>query len=325
MSTESSESSKSSETPITVIGAIIANFIIAVAKFVAAIFTGSSSMLSEGIHSLADTGNQALLLLGINLSKRPADETHPFGYGKELYFWSVIVAMILFGIGGGLSMYEGITHLQHPGELRDPLWNYVVLGIAMVAEGTSLGIAINEFFKHEKEPEEGVWEAIKESKDPSIFVVLFEDSAAVIGLILAFLGVFLSHRFTNPLFDGLASISIGIVLAAVAVFLAYESRELLLGERADPETVNSIQEIAQDNPNVKSISDILTMHFGPKQVLLTMNIRFKDGLSGDEIANTMDNLETKIRKKHKKVDRIFIEAESIRDFNGAAEDDNPQQ
>jgi cation diffusion facilitator family transporter len=318
-------SSNSSETPITVIGAIIANFIIAVAKFVAAVFTGSSSMLSEGIHSLADTGNQGLLLLGINLSKRPADETHPFGYGKELYFWSVIVAIILFGIGGGLSIYEGITHLQHPEELRDPLWNYVVLGVAMIAEGTSLGIAINEFFKHEKEPQEGVWEAIVESKDPTLFVVLFEDSAAVTGLILAFLGVFLSHRFTNPLFDGLASIAIGIVLATVAIFLAYQSRELLLGERADPATIDSIQAIAQQNSNVQSISNILTMHFGPNQVLLTMDVRFKAGLSGDEIANTMDDLETNIRKKHKKVDRIFIEAESIRDLkkSQAVKDSQP--
>ena len=145
--------SESSKTPITVIGAIIANFIIAVAKFVAAVFTGSSSMLSEGIHSLADTGNEALLLLGVNLSKRPADETHPFGHGKELYFWSIIVAMILFGLGGGLSIYEGITHIQHPETLRDPIWNYVVLGIAMLAEGTSLGIAINEFYKQEKKPQ----------------------------------------------------------------------------------------------------------------------------------------------------------------------------
>lgn len=310
-------SSESSETPITVVGAIIANFVIAAAKFVAAIFTGSSSMLSEGIHSLADTGNEALLLLGVNLSRRPADETHPFGHGKELYFWSIIVAMILFGLGGGLSIYEGITHIQHPEVLRDPTWNYVVLGVAMLAEGTSLGIAVNEFFKKEKKPQEGIWQAILESKDPSIFVVLFEDSAAVTGLTLAFLGVYLSHRFKAPLFDGLASILIGILLASVALLLANQSRQLLLGERADPSTVDSIQEIAQDDPNVQSISDILTMHFGPKQVLLAMDVRFRDGLSGDGIADAMDRLESKIRKKHPEVDRIFIEAESVRDMKKA--------
>jgi cation diffusion facilitator family transporter len=302
-------SSRTSEKPIFVYGAIAANLAVAVTKFIAAFFTGSSSMLSEGIHSVVDTGNQSLLLLGIHLSKRPADETHPFGYGKELYFWSLIVAMLLFGIGGGMSVYEGITHWQHPNPLEDPTWNYVVLALAFVFEGVSWTIALKEFL-----PEVGqksFWQAIRTSKDSSIITVVFEDSAALAGLTVAFLGVFLSHRFNIPQLDGAASIIIGLILAVVAILLAYESRGLLLGESADTTIVTSIQKLAKADPAVEQVKYPLTMHFGPDEVLLNLDIQFCPELSATEVISTVDRLEKAIRKEYPNIKHIFIEAEAI--------------
>ncbi|MGD1994190.1 MAG: cation diffusion facilitator family transporter, partial [Anaerolineae bacterium] len=227
----------SSAKPVTIYAAIAANFLIAVSKFIVAGITGSSAMLSEGIHSVADTGNQALLLLGIRLSKRPSDADHPFGHGKELYFWSLIVAIVLFGVGGGISLYEGIIHLQHPAELGDPTWNYVVLGMATVFESFAFVIAFRELVR--AAGQKSMWQAVRESKDPTIFVVLFEDAAALAGLIVAFLGVFLGHQLDMPILDAISSLVIAVILMSVAAFLAYESRLLLLGEAADPEIVQS--------------------------------------------------------------------------------------
>lgn len=298
-----------SKKPIAVYGAIVANFIIAVTKFVAAAFTGSSAMISEGIHSVVDTGNQSLLLLGIHLSKKPADATHPFGHGKELYFWGLVVAMILFGAGGGMSIYEGITHLQHPGELRDPTWNYAVLGIGFVVEMISFGIALREF--HHMKGKEPFWSAIFTSKDPSIFIVLFEDFAALAGLVIAAVGIFLAHTFQNPLFDGVASIVIGVLLGAIAIFLAYESRKLLLGESATKDTVQGIRDLAESEPNLNVVKQPYTMHFGPDEILLNLSVRFTKGLSGKALALAVDQLEKSIQKKYPNVKHIFIEAESI--------------
>ena len=296
--------------PIAVYGAIVANFIIAVTKFVAAFITGSSAMLSEGIHSLVDTGNQGLLLLGIRQSKQPADETHPFGHGKELYFWGLVVAIVLFGVGGGMSMYEGITHLQHPVEVGDPTWNYVVLAISFVVESISWLIAVREFLPT-KEPDESYWRAIRTSKDPSSFVVIFEDSAALIGLVLAFLGVFLAHQFNEPLLDGVASILIGLTLAAVAIYLAYESKALLVGESADLEMVRTIRHMAEENKNVAQVGDPLTMHFGPEEILVNMAVEFREGLSGQEMMATLDRLEAEIQEKYPAVKHLFIEADAL--------------
>ena len=303
----------SSKKPIAVYGAMAANAFIAVTKFIAAALTGSSAMLSEGIHSVVDTGNQSLLLLGIHLSKKPADETHPFGHGKELYFWGLIVAIILFGVGGGMSLYEGITHFQHPSELGDPLWNYVVLGIAFVAEGISFGIALREFsHARGKEP---FWKAIHTSKDPSIFVVLFEDFAALTGLVIAALGVFLSHTFQSPLYDGIASILIGILLGSIAVLLAYESRQLLLGESASQGTVQGILNLAEGEPNVKVVKKPYTMHFGPDEILLNLSVQFSEGLSGKAMVQAVNDLEKNIQNEYPTVKYIFIEAESIAQTN----------
>lgn len=303
--------SSNQERPIAVYGAIGANLLVAITKFVAAFFSGSSSMLSEGIHSIVDTGNQLLLLLGIRRARQTADSSHPFGYGQELYFWTLIVAMLLFGLGGGMSIYEGITHLEHPSALDDPFWNYLVLGLALLFEGTSFGIAIHEL--RSATDEENLWQAVRQSKDPTIFVVVFEDAAALLGLVTAFIGVFLSHRLANPRIDGIASIVIGILLAAVAVLLAYESRGLLLGESADQDKVEHIRSLAQADPQVVSAGRPLTMHFGPQEVLLNLDVQFREGLSSAELAASVDRMEKSIRQAHPEIKRIFIEVESLID------------
>ena len=295
--------------PIAVYGAMAANFLIAVTKFAAALFTGSSSMLSEGIHSLADTGNQALLLLGAHRSAKAADTSHPFGYGQELYFWSLVVAIILFGLGGGMSMYEGIIHILHPSELEKAFWNYVTLFLAFVFEGTSFAIALRELLR--EMDNETIWQAVRNSKDPMIFVVLFEDFAALVGLVLAFLGVFFSHRFKTPWLDGAASILIGALLAAISMMLAYESKGLLLGESADRKTVRRIHEIVVADKDVQQARQPLTMHFGPREVLLNLDVRFRSGLSSDELAAAIDRLEQNIRQAFPEVRRIFVEAQSL--------------
>jgi len=300
--------------PITVYFAIGANALIAVIKFVAAFFTGSSAMLSEGIHSVVDTGNQLLLLLGIHRSKKPADELHPFGHGKELYFWGLIVAMVLFGIGGGMSVYEGISHLLHPSPLTDPTWSYVVLGIAFVVEGIALTVALRELLRR-KQKNESVWQAMRGSKDPAIYVVVAEDTAALLGVVVAALGIFLGHRLNNPMWDGTASIVIGGILAAVAVFLAWESKGLLIGESADVEIVRRVHELAEADPAVESVQRPLTMHFGPDQVLLAMGVHFKSKLPASELVAAVDRLKARIEKDCPRIQRIFIEAASLKEHS----------
>ena len=299
-----------SESKVAVFAAIAGNLAIAVMKFAAAAFTGSSAMLSEGIHSVVDTGNGGLLLLGIHKSKKPADEMHPFGYGKELYFWSLIVAVLIFAVGGGISVYEGIIHIIHPVPLEDPTWNYVVLGLAMIFEGIVFIIALREF-NAQKGKDETYWQAIKVSKDPTTFTVLFEDSAAMLGLVVAFIGVFLAHYFHNPYLDGAASIFIGVILASVAVLLAYESKGLLVGEGANPETLKNIRKLAKAEPGVEKVINPLTMHFGPHTVLLTVDIEFDKKLSALEVEETVDRLEKSIRREHPDIKHIYIEAGAV--------------
>ena len=306
-----SVSSQSPERPITVYGAIAANAVIGVSKLAAGVISGSSAMLSEAIHSVVDTGNELLLLLGIHRSKRPADELHPFGHGKELYFWSLIVAILLFGLGGGMSIYEGISHLRHPVAIRDPTWSYVVLGIAFLAEGTSWAIALNKLLKRRK-PGQGIWDTVRASKNPAVFVVLAEDSAALLGVLVAFLGVMLGHSLRNPYLDGAASIIIGLILATVAGFLTYESRDLLVGESADADVLQAIRKLAESDPAVVGVSRPLTMHFGPDQVLLNLDVEFRPDLSAAEITAAVDRLEAGIRRECPSIKRIFIEAESLK-------------
>ena len=293
----------------TIFAAIGANLAIAITKFIAATITGSSAMLSEGIHSVVDTANELLLLLGIRLSQKPPDENHPFGHGQELYFWTLIVAILIFSVGGGMSIYEGISHLLHPSPLEDPLWNYVVLGFAIVFESFSWTVAFKEFLP--QKGEQNIWQAVRTSKDPTIFTVLFEDSAALLGLFVAFCGVFFGHIFNNPYLDGTASILIGIILAIVAVILAYESRGLLVGESANKAIVASIRQIAVSDPAVEGVMRVLTMHLGPHEVLLNLEIQFHKNLSAEEIASAVERIEQTICTKQPDIKQIFIEAKSL--------------
>lgn len=293
----------------TIYAAMAANFAIAVTKFIAASLTGSSAMLSEGIHSVVDTGNELLLLLGIRLSRKPADDSHPFGYGQELYFWTLIVALFIFAIGGGMSIYEGINHIQDPEPLTDPFWNYVVLGLAVVFEGYSWNIALQEFLS--SKGKDSLWTAIRASKDPTIFTILFEDTAALIGLFIAFIGVFSGHLLRNIYLDGVASIVIGVILCGVAVLLAAESKGLLIGEGAKPETVASIRRITDEDPAVDKVIKVLTLHFGPQEILLNLEIKFVDDLASEELAIAVERLENSISSQHSEIQNIFIEAKSI--------------
>lgn len=289
--------------------AMAANVAIAIAKFVAAWFTGSSAMLSEGIHSVVDTGNGLLLLLGIRRSQQVPDEEHPFGYGKELYFWALIVAILIFSIGGGMSFYEGLEHLRHPTPLTDPTWNYAVLGLSAVFEGAALVLSLKTFNAHRGN--RPFWAALRASKDPGNFAVIFEDSAALLGLAVAGLGVFLGHALHNPYLDGVASLLIGLILALTAGLLAYESKGLLIGEGADPEVLRRIQALAQADPAVCAARRPLTMHLGPNEVLLALDVNFRHELSAAEVEVAVDRLERGIRALHPPVKRIFIEAQSV--------------
>ena len=293
----------------TIYAAMAANFAIAVTKFFAASATGSSAMLSEGIHSVVDTGNELLLLLGIRLSKRPADDTHPFGYGQELYFWTLIVSLFIFAIGGGMSIYEGINHVRHPEPLTDPFWSYAVLGSAVIFEGYSWNVALQEFLATKNE--DSFWEAIRASKDPTIFTILFEDTAALIGLFVAFIGVFSGHLLGNVYLDGVASIIIGIILCGVALLLAAESKGLLIGEGADAQTVAGIRKITNDDPAVDEVLRVLTLHFGPQEILLNLEIKFVKDLATEELAVAVERLEKSINTQYSEIENIFIEAKSI--------------
>ncbi|NCD70802.1 cation diffusion facilitator family transporter [Mucilaginibacter agri] len=296
------------ESKSSVYGALAANTGIAVLKFVAAGISGSSAMLSEAIHSTVDAGNGLLLLLGINRSKRPADEQHPFGHGKEVYFWSLIVSILIFGLGGGMSIYEGIIHLREPEPFGNPLWNYVVLGGAFLFEGASFVLAIRNFNK-----EKGTgsfWTELRRSKDPASFAVIYEDAAALLGLIVAFLGVFLGHYFNNPLFDGAASLIIGLVLAFVAIIMVIESRDLLIGESARSEMVTNVCELVMADPDVQQVRRPLTMQMAPDDILLALDVQFKD-MSGKQVTSVISRLERIIRNKYPDIKRIYIEAGNL--------------
>jgi cation diffusion facilitator family transporter len=306
---------------LAIYGALAANLVIAVTKFVAAGVTGSSAMLSEGIHSLVDTGNEILLLLGLKKSRKPADVGHPFGHGKELYFWSLIVAVALFGVGGGMSVYEGITHLQHPHLLKNVAWSYGVLGCAFVSEGVSWVLSIRPLLPEIRK--EGLWKAVRTSKDPSILTVLFEDSAALAGLIVAFCGVALGQWLGTPHADSIASIVIGLILAGVALFLVYQSKRLLLGESADPAVVEDIRALARAIPAVVEVQRPLTMHLGPDEVLLNLEIDFRPDATAAQITSAIERLERDVRERHPEIGRIFIEAKSLK--VRAPEVSNPEE
>lgn len=296
------------ESKVAIFAAMAGNLAIAATKLGAAFFSGSSAMLSEGIHSLVDTGNGALLLLGLSQSRKPADASHPFGHGKELYFWPLVVAILIFALGGGMSVYEGVTHLFHPTHSK-PTWNYLVLAIAFVFEGISSIFAFKAFRRELKG--RGIFDAIHASKDPTSFTVLFEDSAAMAGLVVAFIGIFLGDILHNPYLDGVASIVIGAILALVAGFLAYETKGLLIGEGVSPEILASIRSIAQADHAVAEVKKSLTMHFGPHEVLLALDVLFQKDLTSEEITTAVNRLEERIRNRHPEIKHIFIEAKAF--------------
>ena len=297
---------------IAVFAAIAGNLIIAIIKFVAAAITGSSAMISEGIHSIVDTGNGCLVLLGMNRAKRPADERHPFGHGKSLYYWTHIVAVSIFGIGGGMSVYEGISHIRHvapAAELGDPTVAYIVLAIAFIVEGGSFTVAVKQFL--EAKGDRGAWQFIKESKDPSLYTVVLEDSAAMLGLIFAFIGIFLGHLFNNPYLDGVASIAIGLLLMSVAGILVSRTKGLLLGEGVNPDELADIRRRVESDPAVESAGDILTMYMGTHDLLVNMGVRFAAGTTAEQMHEAIRRIEADLLSAYPETKRVYIEAESL--------------
>ena len=292
-----------------VYAALAGNALISITKFVASGLTGSSAMLSEAIHSVVDTGNQALLLLGLRQAAKPADSQHPFGYGMELYFWSFVVAILLFALGAGVSVYEGIDKLRTPHPISDPHINFVVLGVALIFEGAAWAVAFKEFRK--QKGSRGYLEGVKHSKDPAVFVVLFEDTAAMLGLIAAFVGIALSTHFNNSLFDAGASIAIGIILATTAIFLALECKGLLIGEGASKAVVSGIEAIVEAHPGILAVNELLTMHLGPEDILLNISIDFSDDLSSGGVEQAISDLEQQIKESFPAIKRLFIEAQSV--------------
>ena len=301
--------SSSNSSKISLYGGIVTNVAIALSKFVAAYVTGSSAMLSEGIHSLVDTGNGGLLLYGTAQSQLPPDAKHPFGRSKELYFWSLIVAMLVFSVGGGMSFYEGIKHILHPQSMEDAKWNYIVLGFSIIFESIAAYLSIKAFLESHTD---GFFHALRTSKDPSAFAQVLENTAALIGLLFAGLGVFFGHFLNNPYLDGVASVAIGLLLMGVAVFLVYRTKGLLVGQGVDDETLASFEAIARAQPHVEGIRSPLTMYLGPADVVLAFDVDFADDLPAAEVAAAIERLQDAIRVVHPEVQRIFVEAKNLK-------------
>ncbi len=291
--------------------AMIGNGLIAIAKFVGASLTGSAAMLSEGIHSVVDTGNQGLLLYGIARSKRPADEKHPFGYASEIYFWAFIVAILIFSIGSGISIYHGVEKVLHPHAIGDPTINYIILILAMLFEGVAWWVAYKEF--NSTRGQKSFFEAVKDSKDPTIFTVLFEDTAAMLGLLVALIGIWVSVTFNLPIMDGIASIIIGVILAGTALLLALETKGLLIGEAAAPEIVEDIKELINSHETIIALNEIRTLHRGPNDVLLALSVDYRDDVLAGDVERTNTLIEIAIKEKYPVVKRLFLEVQSVKD------------
>ncbi|MEM6835425.1 MAG: cation diffusion facilitator family transporter [Cyanobacteria bacterium P01_C01_bin.120] len=301
-----------SSSKVSIYAALLANVAIAIAKFVGAGISGSSAMLSEGIHSVVDSVNEILLLYGLKQSEKGPDDLHPLGHGQELYFWSLVVAVLIFSLGGGFSIYEGVQGFQAAEPSASPVVSYSVLGTAAIFEAAALTVSIREF-KHQNPNRQGnLWTAMKRSKDPSSFIVIFEDAAALLGLGVAFGGVYLSQVTQNTTYDAIASIVIGVILTVVAIVLVSETKGLLIGESALPETQESLKAIIKADQAVVGMGSLITLHLAPKDVMLALNIEFADDLSADDIEAAVCRIETSIRDSHEEVKRIFIEAASMR-------------
>jgi cation diffusion facilitator family transporter len=302
---------------LAVLGALFANGIIAILKLIAALITGSSGMMAEALHSVADTTNQVFLLLGLRFYKRPASDKHPFGYGKERFFWSFIAAIFIFGVGATYAIYEGFEKLRHPHPPENLIWAYAVLGISFVLEGGSIALAIYQEVKEAHHEGLTFFEYLRESKDPTAKTVIFEDSAALLGIIIAATGIYLTEHHSGPgdgaYWDGVASICIGLVLAVVAFVLARTTRGLLLGEAATRKSVDAIAKAIESHPNVVKLVELLTMHLAPKQILINAHINLRDDLVTDDIENTIEQIEAAIKNAEPKVEMIFLETARLGD------------
>lgn len=296
---------------LAVLGALFANGLITILKFGAAVITGSSGMMAEALHSLADTTNQVFLLLGLRFYKRPASEKHPFGYGKERFFWSFIAAIFIFGVGSTYAIYEGFVKLSHPHAPGNLKWAYWVLAVSFLLESGSIALAIYQEVKEAHHEGLSFFAYLRESKDPTAKTVIFEDSAALLGIIIAAAGLLLTEHHADPgggaYWDGLASILIGLVLGVVAFVLARTSRGLLLGEAANPKSVRAIIDAIERHPNVNKVVELLTMHLGPKQILVNAHVNLRDGLVTEEIVKTNEEVESLIKRAEPKVAQIFLE------------------
>ncbi len=299
----------SGSSKLAVYAALVGNLAIAVLKFAAALFTGSSAMLSEAIHSVVDTGNQALLLYGMHRATLPADEQHPFGYGKELYFWSFVVAILIFGLGAGFSIYEGVHGILQPSPIENVMLSYIVLGLSLVFEGGAGYLALRQFLAVKGDL--GFFAAVRRGKDPALFTVLFEDSAAILGLMIAMAGIFLGQKLQLPWLDGAAAIAIGLVLAGVAMFLAYECKALLIGEAAEPHIVEGCRALLNGDRRVARVAEVRTMHLGPREILLVADLDFTDGLDSAGVEAATAELEAKLRANFPEIRRIYLEARAI--------------
>ena len=297
----------------TLVIALLANLGIAASKFVAAFVTGSSAMLTEGVHSVVDSTNQLLLMWGRHASKRPPDRLHPFGYGRELYFWSFVVAVLVFSLGAGVSIYEGIIHISEPEPAVSPLIAYGVLLVAFLLEGWSTLEAFKEF--REAKGSLGWVEAIRRSKDPPAFIVLLENGAAMAGIVAAAVGLVLAQVTGNPFYDGAASVVIGTILGVTAFVLAYESKGLLIGEAADPDLVRALRQLACDKEGIVGVGHVLTVHSSPDQITAMLNVDFRDTISAGEVERIVCEVELEAQQRWPEVRRLFI-----RPMQGAAKE-----
>jgi len=284
--------------------ALLGNVLVAVTKFVAAALTGSSAMLSESVHSVVDTGNELLLLYGMKRAARPPDAAHPFGHGRELYFWSFIVALLIFSLGAGVSLYEGVVHVLSPEPIERPVVSYVVLGLALLFETGSWWVAFKHFRTRKRDA--SYLEAVRRSKDPSTFLILAEDTGAVLGILIALAGTVAAVALHRPVFDGLASIAIGILLGLIALLLAQETKGLLIGEPAHTELVTSICSIARAQRGIVTSNGLFTVHLGPRQVVAALSVDFRDTLTAREVEEIVAALEDRVREKHPEVVTLLV-------------------
>jgi cation diffusion facilitator family transporter len=300
--------------------ALVGNLLIALTKFGAAAYTGSSAMLSEGIHSLVDTGNGLLLLYGLRQAARPPDALHQLGHGRELYFWSFIVALMVFAVGAGVSFYEGVIHILEPRHATNLLINYVVLALSVAFEGYSWRVALKEF--RQTKGKLGYFAAVRQSKDPSVFTVLFEDSAALIGLAIAFIGISAAAYFDQPVLDGVASLGIAAVLGATAIFLARESKALLLGEAATPAVQQAILQIVRADAEVRTVNGMTTVHLGPNEIVLALSLEFEDDLTTTAIEASVARIEKLIRAAEPAVTSVFIKPQTASSQRRSSEENS---